>query len=372
MSAPASSAELLIPEGGPYLATHSVGCLTQAAVAALQADFVEPWRRGGAAAWDRWLQGIDGFRRSLAQLLGGTPAEYCPQANLSAGFAALLGSLPRPAADRNVWLAAEDSFPSMGFVLQRASTLGHQLRLIPRERDPGELRTWIDAFAPDVCGVLATHVFSNTGTVAPVAGIAQHARANRVWCVVDVAQSAGIIPWSVDELGADVIIGSCVKWLCGGPGAGFLWMREAFARGLEPTDIGWFSHVEPFEMDIHSFRFAPGVQRFWGGTPSVAPYVCAAASVRRIASVGVAAIEAHTRRLQAEFRGALPEQWRHKVPSRRIGGTLCLPCAGSLRSVQAGLEDIGARYDVRGDVVRLSFHLCNTAEQARAVAGAFT
>lgn len=360
----------LVPEGGPYLATHSVGCLTRAARDALQSTYVEPRRRAGADAWETWLAGLDDFRAALARLLGGHATDYCPQPNLSAALAAVLGAMP---ADRrrNVWIAAEESFPSLGFVLRRAEALGWRLRLIPRTRSPGELESWTDAFTPDVAGVLVTHVFSNSGVVAPVVEIARAARDAGVFSVVDVAQSAGIIPSDVEALVADAVIGSCVKWLCGGPGAGFLWMREATAGRLHPADIGWFSHENPFEMDIHSFREAAGVRRFWGGTPSVAPYVMAAASMNVLAGLGIDRVLAHTRELQRLFRESVAERWRSKVPATGIGGTLCIPCGDDLDDIRRGLAALGARHDVRGDVVRLSFHLCNTTDQARAVAGVF-
>jgi kynureninase len=367
----ATMASFRIPDDGPYLATHSVGCLTTAALDALHSGFVEPWGRHGGGAWEQWLRGINDFRASLALLLGGRAADYCPQVNLSASMSALLGALPAPSAGRNVWIAAEDSFPSMGFVLQRAESLGYRLRLIPRTHSPARLSTWTDAMTPDVCGVLITHVFSNTGVVAPAPDIARHARDIGVRSVVDVAQSAGILPLSVETMAADVVIGSCVKWLCGGPGAGFLWIREDFARELTPSDIGWFSHERPFEMDIHSFRYAEGAQRFWGGTPSVAPYVMAAASVRLLAGIGVPAILAHTRRLQKEFHAQLPERWRAAIPLEGIGGTLCVSCGDSADAVQRGLAARGAHFDRRGDVLRLSFHVVNTVDQARSLAGVF-
>jgi selenocysteine lyase/cysteine desulfurase len=148
-------------------------------------------------------------------------------------------------------------------------------------------------------------------------------------------------------------------------------MREDFARELAPTDIGWFSHERPFEMDIHSFRYAGGAQRFWGGTPSVAPYVMAAASVRLLAGIGVPAILAHTRRLQREFHAQLPERWRAAIPLEGIGGTLCVSCGDSADAVERALAARSAHFDRRGDVLRLSFHVVNTVDQARSLAGAF-
>jgi kynureninase len=367
----ATAASFRIPDGGPYLATHSVGCLTHAAHDALLSGFLDPWQHQGVGAWDEWLRGIEDFRGALASLLGGKAGDFCPQLNLSAALSAMLSGMPAPKAGRNVWIAAEESFPSMGFVLAKAEALGFRLRLIPSSRSPGLAESWIEAMTPDVCGVLVTHVFSNTGVVAPVREITRHARAAGVCSVVDIAQSAGILPLRIDEIGADALIGSCVKWLCGGPGAGFLWMREDFAGQLAPTDIGWFSHAAPTEMDIHSFRYARGAQRFWGGTPSVAPYVMAAASIRMLTGIGIGAILDHTRELQRSFASRLPEHWGERVPLDGIGGTLCIPCGESLSEVRRGLDSLGAHYDCRRDVVRLSFHLCNTVADARAIAGAF-
>ena len=102
-------------------------------------------------------------------------------------------------------------------------------------------------------------------------------------------------------------------------------------RQLEPVDVGWFSHEDPFEMDIHSFRYANDARRFWGGTPSIAPFVCAAASLRHIHALGVDRIHAHNRRLIQAFRDALSPAWRARLPAWPIGGTLCIPLGRRVR-----------------------------------------
>src|SRR5262245_29450475 len=107
----------LVPGNGPYLLTHSVGCLPRAARDALEANFVRPWAERGGNAWPDWLGQVQEFRSALAQLFGGVAGEYCPQSNLSSGLSKLLLALP--ASRGRVVLAAEDSFPSLGFVLQK-------------------------------------------------------------------------------------------------------------------------------------------------------------------------------------------------------------------------------------------------------------
>ncbi len=380
---PMNREQFHVPGPGPYALTHSVGCLPKRAVAALNQAFFEPWEAEGGGAWNAWLHAIGNFRESLARLLGGDAGDYCPQANLSAGLAKLLPALPAlPAAvghphaarvrgTRNVLLAAEDSFPSLVYQLQQANRSGFDTRLLPRSLDPSRLETWEAALSADVAAVLVTHVHSNTGAVAPVAAIAALCRERSILCIVDVAQSAGILPVSVTDFGADVVLGSCVKWLCGGPGAGFLWIRPALVRNLEPTDVGWFSHQDPFEFDVHSFRYAPDVRRFWGGTPSVAPYAIAAAGVQTIADIGVDAIRAHNLALMRVFRDALPAPWRGRIDPTRLGGTVCLQLGAAQAHIANALKSLGVRLDYRGAVVRLSFHVYNTAAEAACIARAF-
>jgi kynureninase len=360
-----------VPGPGPYLLTHSVGCLARAAEAALLRSYLAPWRDVGGDAWETWLQGIAGFRDALAQLLGGIAAQYCPQPNLSAALARFLRSVPAPVDERRVWLAAEDSFPSLGFALQAAERAGFKLRLIPRAHSPAALATWTDALTPDVYGVLVTHVHSNTGVVAPVDEIAQCCRAAGALCVIDVAQSAGILPLQVDALAADLVLGSCVKWLCGGPGAGFMWIRPSLIATLQPTDVGWFSHADPFEFDIHHFEFAADARRFLGGTPCVAPFVLAAEALRLIKESGVSTVLAHNRELMRVFADGLPASWRERLPQHAIGGTLCIDTGVDAARVAAALKEAQVRCDWRGSTVRLSFHLYNRIEDAARVAAAW-
>jgi kynureninase len=360
--------EFHVPGPGPYVLTHSVGCLPKTSVDAVHASFLRPWQLSGGDAWDPWLAAVESFRECLANLLGGNAADYCPQSNLSSGLAKLLPALPKPDG-RAVLLAAEDSFPSLAFVLQRACRTGFDLRFIARGHDPSNAATWAEALTDDVAAVLVTHAHSNTGVVTPVAKIAALCRQRGIRCIVDVAQSAGILPLSVPDCGADIVLGSCVKWLCGGPGAGFMWISPALVQHLAPADVGWFSHADPFEFDVHSFRFAADARRFWGGTPSVAPYAIAAQSMQVIANIGIAAIRAQNIELMNVFRDALPAAWRRGLDLDRIGGTICLNLGDALPGIMSVLRANAVRLDCRGPVLRLSFHVYNTSAEAAFIAG---
>lgn len=357
-----------VPGPGPYLLAHSVGCVTHAAIHELQSGFLDPWARLGADAWPQWLDCIENFRAALCRSFGGSAHEYCPQPSVSAGLSSILSALPRPEPGRRIWLAAEDAFPSMGFVLQQARRLGYELRLIPREHSPDDLETWREAIKPDVCGVLITHVHFNNGRVSPVRPITELCRAHGVLSVVDIAQSAGIVPIDAHALGVDVMLGSCVKWLCGGPGAGFLWIRESLVATMDPVNVGWFSHESPFEFDIRSYRHAPDARRFWGGTPSLVPYVMAAASLGVLQDIGLERLVSHNRRLTEAMRARLPQEWQDALPEHPIGGTLCLDLGADRAGVQERLVAAGVRSDHRGSVLRMSFHIWNSDEDVDLVA----
>ena len=359
--------EFYVPGPGPYCLTHSVGCLPKLSVDAIHANYLQPWQQLGGDAWDSWLTVIAAFKEHLAKLLGGNAEDYCPQSNLSSGLAKLLPAIPK-AGRRTVLLAAEDSFPSLAFVLQRACQMGFNLRLLARSHDPSNADVWAEALTADVAAVLVTHAHSNTGVVAPVAKIAMLCRERGILCIVDVAQSAGILPLSVTDFAADIVLGSCVKWLCGGPGAGFMWISPALVQHLAPLDVGWFSHADPFEFDVHSFEFAADARRFWGGTPCIAPYAIAAQSMQVLANIGIAALRAHNNQLLNIFRDGLPAAWRARIDLGRTGGTICLTAGDALPDVLRALQANAVRFDCRGTVLRLSFHIYNTAAEAACIA----
>ena len=345
-----------VPPGGPYLLAHSVGCLPVTARETLEA-VLGPWANKGGEAWPSWLQVIDMFREYLAATLGGRAADYCPQPNVSAALFSLLSGMPR-VKGRNTLLLSDQTFPTLGYVMMQFERLGFRIRWL--EGDPSDAGLWADAMTDDIAAVLVMHVHSNTNVVSPVADICATARERGIISIIDVAQSAGILPIDIPLWNADAVIGSCVKWLCGGPGAGWLWADPDRTAGFEPLKVGWFSHEEPFAFKLKDFRYAPDARKFWGGTPSVVPYALATAGLGQIMTIGGSeAAYAHNRRLLAR---AAPH-----VDMTGKGGTLCLR-PRDIGATMNRLHDAGCRFDRRDDILRLSFHLWNTEEEADIVA----
>lgn len=354
------------PPRGPYFLSHSVGLLAKAALDGFESGFVRPWKAGDAAAWDHWLAAIERFRASLAPLIGADAQDICPQTNISSALTKILFSLPERARRKRIVLTSDD-FPSAGFVLGQARRLGYELHMIPGGARLADPAAWATAIRDDVQLVLATHVFSNSAVLAPAAEIAARARERGVFSVLDIAQSAGAVPVDLASWAPDFAVGTSVKYLCGGPGAAFLWARKEVARRAAPLDVGWFSHEAPFEFDIGDFRYADGALRYWGGTPSVAPYALAAGACRTLADVGVAAIHAHNQALLTRLAEGLPPSAiiSHAKAGERGASLIARPRDAD--AAMRALDAAGIAYDRRAGGVRVSVHLYTSTDDVDAL-----
>ena len=249
-----------------------------------------------------------------------------------------------------------------------AGRAGFRLRCIPDTADFGSLECWESTLDDDCCLALVTHVHSNTSRQVPVADICRLAREREVMTVVDVAQSAGIVPVDTLAWDADFIVGSCVKFLCGGPGAGFLWVSDRVLHECRPTDVGWFSHADPFEFDIHEFRYAESALRFWGGTPAVLPYSVAANSLETMLDIGIKRIRAHSVELTQTLVNSVPRKclFTPARPASR-GGTVVLDFGEQQSAAAQALTEAGVHFDVRRTGMRLSPHVYTSREEIETV-----
>lgn len=344
-----------LPPGAVYLKSHSVGCQPRAAEALLREGMLAPWRETGEA-WPQWLEAIDAWRAALAGLIGVEARDLCPATNVSAGLSRYLSALGQATTRRTI-LLAPSAFPTIGYVASGLAAAGWKTRYLPDSADVRDAAAWVAALDEDVALVIAMHVSSISGALTEIAAVAAAAKAAGARCIADCAQSVGVVPVTPAEWGVDAVLGTSVKWLCGGPGAAWLWVAPHDRAALDPMERGWWSHAHPFEMDIRDFRYAPDARRWWGGTPDVAPFVLSTAGIGEIAAIGVDAIRAHNRALQAMLRDALEAKTPHwRWPEGMIGGTLCIETGADQPRVAAALEANAIRADFRGTILRLSFH----------------
>lgn len=355
------------PDAQGYLLNHSAGLPPLTSAQALQDALYGPWHGRDDRVWEHWLARLDDFRNAVARVLSSEAHQVCPQPSVTAALAQLLGGLPRDPRRRRLLIAGR-AFPSLGFLLGQLERRGFETVLLDDDADTRDPATWSGLLDERVHCVVFTHVYSNTGLCHDMAPLCRLARESGAWSVVDVAQSIGIRRIDAENWGADFVIGSCIKWLCGGSGAGFLWARRECLADCEPVDVGWFSHADPFEFDIRNFRYADDALRFLGGTPNMPPAIIATHSIEKLLAVGLDRIEAHNQGLLDRLVGALPaEALVSPAEAARRGGSAVLHLGAGQDAFVERLRSTGVRFDVRREGVRLSPHLYNTAEDIERV-----
>src|SRR3954469_22548125 len=258
--------------------------------------------------------------------------------------------------ERNRIVYERENFPSVRYVFQ--SRRG--LEVAATDDVLGEIdeRTLL---------VPVQHVLFKSGEIHDVEAIVRRAHDAGAHVVLDAYQSAGSVPLDVTSLGVDFAVGGSVKWLCGGPGAGWLYVRPELAERLEPTFTGWQAHARPFAFEPEQ-DYAEGAARFLTGTPNVPALYAATAGYDVIEEVGVTRIRERSQEQTALLVELLDEAGfpvgSPYDPERR-GGTVVVQVPGSKR-VNRELAERGVICDWRPDVgLRLGPHFFNTDDELR-------
>ncbi len=250
--------------------------------------------------------------------------------------------------------------------------MGYELVFLPGGERLADPDAWAPAFHDDVQLVVATQVYSNTSVLAPCAEICRRARERGVFTLIDAAQAAGAIPVRLNEWGCDFAVGTSLKYLCGGTGAAWLWANADAAARTAPLDVGWFSHANPFEFDIHHFEYAEGAARFAGGTASIAPLAGACAAHEILAGRGVDAIYAYNQALLDRLIAGLPSSAFLSTTLTGHRGSAALIAVRDYDAAARDLAEAGVAHDTRKGAVRISIHLYNDEEDVDALTDVLT
>ncbi len=351
-------ADFCLPEQGSYLLNHSVGRPLKSAEQHFKQAYFTPWQQGSTEPWQDWLTHISAFQAALGQLFNHAAANFCPQSNLSSGLVKLVMSHARLQQPKARILMSEQDFPSMGFALRQALP-ECDIVFIPAGLDITLLATWQEYLNESLDLVFISQVYSNTGQQAPVHQVVQHAKALGVLSMVDVAQSAGIIDLDLTDTEPDFMLGSSVKWLCSGPGAAYLWVHPNQLTQCQPKDVGWFSHQNPFEFNIHDFRYHDTALRFWGGTPTIAPFILAAHSIDYFNQLPKGLVRQHNMLLLKQIQQAFPAECVSPLDEQRCSGTAILQFSEQQDLVLKALKAANIGVDARQCGLRISPHIYN-------------
>jgi selenocysteine lyase/cysteine desulfurase len=291
-------AEFPILERKTYLNSCSLGALSHRAMSYLD-EFQERWHAMGASAWyGHWLGRVGDLRTRVAAMLGTTPGQVALLPSTSAAFAVLQSAIE--AKGRNRVICTELDFPTL--VYQWRVRPDIELVMLPSHDgvrvDPEQFREVADE---RTLFVATSHVYFATGWIQDIAAIAKIARDVGAYSLIDGYQGPGQIVTRLPEAGVDFYTTGPLKWLCGGPGLSYLYVREPLVTQLEPTITSWFAHKDQFAFDIEHFEYHDDARRFELGTPALPTIHTALGGQEIIDEVGVEAIEARNRALTDYF-----------------------------------------------------------------------
>jgi kynureninase len=253
----------------------------------------------------------------------------------------------------------EDNFPSVRYLYQAQRDRGAEIIVCPDEE------AIVDAIDERTLLVPISHVIFKTGRIQQVEPIVTRAHEVGAHVVLDAYQSVGTVPLDVTALGVDFAVGGSVKWLCGGPGAAWLYVRPDLAEWLEPTLVGWQAHARPFAFEPE-LEYAPGTARFLTGTPNVPALHTATAGYDIVEEIGVERIRANSLRQTELFIGLLEEAGFEVVSPRepeRRGGSVAVRVP-DFEAVHAELEARQILCDFRPDAgLRFGPHFFTTDDE---------
>jgi kynureninase len=323
-------AEFPTVESTLHFISHSLGAMPRGVEEALR-RYAHVWKARGIRAWEEeWFALPVQVGDVLGGILGAEPGSVSMHENVTLAQAIALSAVDfRPPRDRLV-CTAED-FPSVLYLYEGLARRGATVVRVPA-RDGREMREEdvVAAIDERTAVVAMSHVLFRSARVLDLAPIVARARATGALTLIDAYQSVGTVPLDVRAAGVDLLTGGSVKWLCGGPGAGYLYASPRVAERLEPAITGWMAHERPFDFDSGPQRRDRGARRFWTGTPAIPAYAAARPGYEIVARIGVEAIRAKSQRQTARMI-ALADEYGMRVTSpredARRGGTVVLDVA---------------------------------------------
>jgi kynureninase len=346
-----------------YLNACSLGPVPRRGQDAL-ARYAQDWNEKGTPVWfSDWLPLLERFRSRIGELLGAPPGTTAIAPSVSVALSTLATGLPLPEG-RNRVLIGELDFPTIGH--QWLSRPGYEVEFVS-SRDAMTIPP--SAFAERIdertALVATTHLFYTTGYLQDVRAIADAAHAAGALCLIDGYQTCGCVPLDVEAMGCDAFVGGCLKWLSGGPGNAFLYVRPELLPRTRPQGTGWFATRDPFSFTLEELVFADDARRLETGTWAVPSHYAGLAGLELILEVGVPNIQERLRDLTDRILVRCDEAGvRTFTPRERARrcGIVTLECPQP-EEVEAKLHADGVIVDSRPGRLRLSPHWCVTEEE---------
>jgi kynureninase len=338
-----------------YLNTCSLGALSVRSRRLVE-TFMDEWQDRGASAWyDVWWERLAELRAGYARVIGAAPGEVALHASISTATAVLAGLLDYTRRPKVVTTSLD--FPTVSYQWLARRAAGIELEIVDSpDGVTVPVDRLVDAIDERTALVATSHVYFTTGAVQDIRTLAAAAHAKGAYCYIDAYQSVGQIPFDVHDTGVDFLSAGGLKWLLGGPGIVFLYVRPDLIPHLSPTVTGWFAHARQFDFDPRAVRWHEDARRFEQGTPALAAVFAQLGGLEIVLEIGVERIRSVTAALVEDLIGrahAVGLEPRVAPDADRRSAIVTIPHEDPPRAVQR-LADAGIVADARPGHVRLS------------------
>lgn len=353
-----------------YLVSNSLGAMPRGVVQRLQ-EYTDAWGTKGVRAWSEgWWEMPVETGNVIAPLIGAGIGEVSMHPNITLMEAVILSCFEdeKERKRRSKIVCEEMNFPSIIYLYRNwAQSHGCELTLVPS--DDGitvDTERLLDAIDEQTFLVPVSHVLFKSAYLQDAKAIVEKAHAVGAMVVLDAYQSVGIVPVDVRELQVDFLVGGVLKWLCGGPGGGFLYVRPDLRNRLKPRLTGWVAHPRPFDFSLEKMEYREDGFRFLNGTPAIPALYAASEGPRIIQQVGVKAIREKSLR-QTSLLMELADTYGFSIHSprspERRGGTVTVDVPHAYAVAQELIvREIIVDYR-KGAGIRLSPHFYNSDEE---------
>ena len=357
--------EFPILEETTYLISNSLGAMPRATYDSMR-DYADAWALRGVRAWEeKWWMLAAEVGDEIGAIMNAAPGTVSVHQNVTF-CQAIVASCFNFSGKRNKVVFSDLNFPSVMYFWNAQRSRGARVEMVPTDGIHVPLDRMLAAIDEQTVLVPISHVIFRSAYINDARAIIDRAHQVGAIVVLDTFQSLGTVPVDVQALNADFVCGGVLKWLCGGPGVAYLYVRPDLAAKLQPTLTGWIAHEQPFAFQIGEQHYSQGQYRFMNGTQNIPALYAALPGVKIIREVGVEKIREKSQRQTARLI-ELAEQrgWRVNTPRDplRRGGTVSIDMPFA-QDVCAELIKRNILVDYRPHAgVRMSPHFYNQDEE---------
>src|SRR4051812_11201846 len=288
--------EFPILEQSIYLISNSLGAMPREVYDATR-EYCDVWASRGVRAWEeQWWEMSRVVGDEIGVLMNAEPDTVSCHQNVTQCEAIVASCLDFSGKRKKVVYTAMN-FPSVMYFWEAQQKLGARVVTVPT--DDGitvPLQRVLDAIDEETLIVPISHVFFRSSYIQDAKAIIEKAHEVGAMVLLDCFHSMGTMKVDVRELNVDFVTGGVLKWLCGGPGTCYLYVRPDLAKKLEPKLTGWVAHQKPFHFDIGATKYVEGSYRFMNGTPNISALYCARPGLKIIREAGIERIRAKSKR----------------------------------------------------------------------------